>query len=620
MSTPDAQARKSETLPPDTVSSTEVDPAAASRKEPEDPQVQPVVRPLPDEGRHGGHAPAGWEEAYERLLGRFWAAANRDAADNARANAEKPLYLKAMMRLAVPRASGPEITATEEIPGTADDVQLVASRRVAGLDPSAVPGFLRTTLAPSVERLELRREATPEKLTDIVIRVLQPLIDTDDSVELGIELLRFIQVQPPDDRSVGYFDTIDDVANVIARGRADESQRAAAFASHLVLSGLRALCLADPTVIDGRTKPIVSNSAFRIATIMARALNTGRREAPSTERAREVFRDLQTVSVITTPTLAVPEEAADEATFLLGFPPGDAVELFSVLDDMGAVGEAWQRTWSGQAQVVAYSAIAAALGGRTSSAPSRLYNAGVSLALQDSATAGQEQHTRARMLCNALGLRMALIYGDDLYTALIEYSGLSCAVNLVGSFAQYRDMPDVAPDVRDTFRDVAQDLVNLSSWAPLQVVDPELDVSVARLASASTVLRLPTDPDADLTLLPGHLDAAVEAARASMLQERSSDDVVLDTAELLRMIFERLVVPDEEEPIGNIVAGLISDRSEPARVFVERYAPYVSTDGGVGPGPLVAAGLVPPADWDATVSRVTRPRQTISQALRDYGT
>lgn len=111
-------------------------------------------------------------------------------------------------------------------------------------------------------------------------------------------------------------------------------------------------------------------------------------------------------------------------------PPTDVV---TVVTDMGGLARAWQSSPAGLARLEASSAVATAVTKEPRDSAGRFFNAGVSLI--GDAFRNSKMNVRSRLILNALGLRLALLANSDLRAALIEHSGLSCAVNLAGAFS-----------------------------------------------------------------------------------------------------------------------------------------------------------------------------------------
>lgn len=582
----------------------------------DDAELLDVKRTIQEQPQRAG--PASLKQLYERRLERFWAAAHRSAEVHETVG-EWELFKEGMVRLAALGALvDGESQPIEEIPGDVDDVELLVARRMErGMTLEEVADFIRTSLATTIDRLEQRREGTPERRTDIIVRALKPLQDFPESAGLGCELMRYMQTQPIEQRLPGYYDTIDDIGALVRAG-GDEYRLKGVFITHVVLNGMRTLVVRSPEVFNRQALGIVSNSAFRLASMLSGIFND-RKEQPG-ERASAVLRNLQAISVATTPVLSITANGP-ELVQILGFETSHPLEFLTALEDMGSVGPAWQRSRVGQARLTAMSGIIGALAVRKEAAVSRIFNAGIPLVFEDQAhPTSSEALIRAQLLTNTIGIRLALFFGEELFIALTQFSGLNCAVNLIGAFVRYQRNPDAIAGVSESFLPLIQDILNLTNWTAFQGAGSWVDPSLARFAAASGVLKLSPEPLPSFDHFGDHVEAALDSIRETMSASKLPTNPILDAGELIKTLFTSVLILDEDEDLSALVEEMISSREDPASVLIERYEEYASSpDGGDGRGPYVVAGVTPSEEWDQLAAQLLhQPRGTIALMLRQF--
>lgn len=560
-----------------------------------------------------------WEEIYEVRLRRFWAAAHRSAEVPDGVEEEWDVFKESMVRLGALGALVEDDTLpSEEIAGSLDDIQLIVNHRIEqGLVPNEVVNFIRTSLAPTIDRVEQRHEGTPERRTDIIIKALEPLQGTPEGANLGCELMRYMQTQSPEQRLVGYYDTIDDIGSLVRAG-SEEYRLKGVLISHVVLDGMRTL-VSDPRVeFNNFALGIVSNSAYRLATVLSGIFNE-RQEQPGIQASR-VVRDLQAISAATTPVLPIDQAEGTRLARILGFQTRHPIDFLTVLEDMGSVGVAWQNSRIGQSRLVAMSGVTAALADKQVNAVSRMFNAGVSLALEDQTRSSPSEKTvRGRLLLNTVGLRLALFFAKNLFTALTQFSGLNCGVNLVGAFVPYQRMPDAIASVNQEFLPLIQDILNLTKSPTFQDFGARTGPSLARLAAASGALKLPPEAQPNFDLVPQHIEQALDSLRPTMDVSGSLDNLLLDSAQLITSLFDSILVAEESEDLGELVEGVVQNRENADTALIERYTAYASSAGdAVGPGPFVVAEVMTPEEWDGVATQLLKPRITIAPLLRQF--
>lgn len=573
---------------------------------------------MPDPARPPG-VERSWEEIYEIRLHRFWTAAHRSAGMPDGVDEEWEIFKESMVRLGALGALVEDDTPpSEEISGSLEDVELIVRLRIdQGLAQIEVVNFIRTSLAPTIDRLERRHEGTPERRSDIITKALEPLQGSPEAANLGCDLMRYMQTQLTEQRLAGYYNTIDDISSIVRAG-GGEYRLEGVFISHVVLDGMRSLVANARIEFSRSALGIVSNSAYRLATVLSSIFNE-RQEKPDAGTIL-VMRDLQAISAATTPVL--PIDLADSARLahILGFQTRQPIEFLTALEDMGSVGLAWQRTRIGESRLVAMSAITAALADKKVNATSRMFNAGIPLAIGDQARPNPSEKTvRGRLLINTIGLRLALLFGENLLTALTQFSGLNCGVNLVGAFVPYQRMPDAIASVKQEFVPLIQDILDLTNSPALQGLGAQTDPSLARLAAAGGILKLPPETQSNFDLFQQNIERALDSLRPTMDVFTSLDNLLLDAAQFITRLFDSVLVVDESEDLEELVEGVVQSRENADRVLIERYTKYASSaENVVGRGPFVAAEVTTLEEWNEVATQLLQPRSTIAPMLRRF--
>jgi hypothetical protein len=253
-------------------------------------------------------------------------------------------------------------------------------------------------------------------------------------------------------------------------------------------------------------------------------------------------------------------------------------------------------------------------------AVSRIFNAGISLAIEDiNQSSPSEELRRGELMINAIGLRMALLFGENLFTSLTQFPGLSCAVNLLGAFVRYWRMPDAIAKVNQELLPLVQDILNLTNWPALQGLGDRMDPTLARFAAASGVLKRPPEAQPRFDHFAQHLEQALDSLRVTINVSRSLDNPLLDAGQLIQGVFTSILLPDEDEDLERLVEGVTESRKNPDRVFIERYAVYASSPvDPVGRGPFVAAGVMTSEEWNELATQLLEPRSAIAPMLRKF--
>lgn len=228
------------------------------------------------------------------------------------------------------------------------------------------------------------------------------------------------------------------IANLSTLAHTGGEADANAFMLHYALWG--AARLVDEgglTTFERPVATLVSQAAFNVATVITQRLQDVEGQPDATSRA--VINNLATIAAASAVPLAVDDDYAQQILALLDLRAEDAIGTLTALSSMGGTLQAWGERSVDIARLAAVGAVAVAAGPDSRTVPSRLFNAGVSLIAEVRAGRTPEL-IRAQLLLNALGVRWSLqLAQGEVTTAMTEFDGLDCAVNLLSTAVKYRE-------------------------------------------------------------------------------------------------------------------------------------------------------------------------------------
>lgn len=559
-------------------------------------------------------------EAYRVRLEGIWSAALGDAADSMR---EREVFLSAMLRVSEDLANlmtDDEVVLPSEIKGSIQEVELETADWLS-TDPSKgdIAEFLRSSIAPTIRRFERVREGTPELRVDIVARVVFALRGSPEASRLACDLYRYLQTQ--EERESGFYQTVLNLAVVVDAGGPDYVGESI-FLYHSALDGLRMLGDTGRLNLDEErgneaSRQLVSTAAANLAMLIARRVRNLSRD--SVVGAAATLRDLKTISAV---TFAVPPFVTDPGLIVasLQFSTNRPEQFLASIMEMSSSAESWEFGNITTSRLEAAAAVAAFATGNALRAVDLFFNAGVSLR-SESARADGEAKNRlawARMLVNAMGLRLALAAGHTPHETLIDLDGVDCAVNFVGSFAEYKAGASQSAGNAVDVEPLARELVHLAKWPLLRGTGRRLDQD--RLERAAATLGITVEERSSFPELGSLVDSTVDALRrAYLFRSVKQDDVIVDTADLVGRLYGSVLVTMDTQRLQAEVDQLVEERQDTRRTLTERYQLYASDGSGqVGQGPAVVAGAMTEADWQRVAVRLTNPLASVVGAIAEF--
>lgn len=321
------------------------------------------------------------EDIYRELLGELWDIAHEDVPSTAewRDNFVQ-LMLEAGADLAIMIPDEDVSLPSGAIPGNPQEVDRVIADRLSVVKPDSdeLVAFMRSSVAPTIERLERADDGTPETRVDILARVLFELRGSVPAARLASNLYRYLQTQGQ--RSGGFYQTVLNLA-VIVSAAGPERVTESIFLYHAVLAGFHDLAAGREGGAEG-SRNLVSSAASSLARILwrrARAVSNETR----TEKVLPVLRELRRISAVTCPVPLTDEDLARAVTaalYLDGSLGGTlATDALAVVMDMAEMADAWGFDGVTTSDIEACAGVAAAASGSILRAVDFLYNAGVSL-------------------------------------------------------------------------------------------------------------------------------------------------------------------------------------------------------------------------------------------------
>lgn len=217
---------------------------------------QPIAEPTKEPGAQPSGMDTAAEQHQERLsekpalyskrLKLIWSAAHSQVEVDPE-DPEWSAFERAMLRVGdvVALVRDDDVLALDSggpLAGDLDTVELLVIDKVSRQpDALALASYVRNTLAPTITRLEVTGEGTPERRVDVVQRVLSALRGTPAAGHLACELFRYLQNQRSEDRQAGFYATVANLAIVVSAVGGDFRREEGAFIRHAVLDGTRSL-------------------------------------------------------------------------------------------------------------------------------------------------------------------------------------------------------------------------------------------------------------------------------------------------------------------------------------------------------------------------------------------
>lgn len=556
------------------------------------------------------------EERYRNRLVTFWSAAHLNSS--AEDKAEREIFLRTMIEVSEDMAvlvTDAEMSPLPDsvIAGSPQEVDTeIAELLPANPGESEIMRFSRSSLGPTIERLERAGEGTPETRADIVARVLFALRGSPSAARLGCDLFRYLQSQ--EERGAGYYQTVLNLAVIVSRGGPNYVVDSI-FLYHAVLDGFCGLFAGQRLVDTESSRNLVSVAGSSLARILDRRVRA--RNSDTRVQAVPVLRDLRTISAATCSVPSFDDSESREVATVLRLPASRAPELLAVLIDMAEMAEAWGFGDITVSELEASGGVAAAASGNTLRAVDLLHNAGISLRTVKDLPASQvEILSRARMLINAAGLRLAIATQDDLYASLVDLDGIDCAVAFIGTLVEYGSSGDA--DVLAQLAPLANEIAHLAKWPLLQGVKRQSDLS--KIERAATLMEITIDVRSTFPALKKSLQDAIEVLRTSLgLRPQGSENVVMDTASIIGSLYS-LVLPEKDgRSLQSLVVDIVLKRDAAMQLLTDRYRDYLATTpDDVGLGPAVAAGVVTEAEWLSVAERLLDPLTSLVAAIAEF--
>lgn len=562
------------------------------------------------------------EEVYRERLRDFWEAAHRNSP-----NAESAAELEVFLRIMMDASEDLNILVADEevsplsvgiIAGNPQEVDLeVAERMSASTGQSELTQFMRSSIGPTIDRLERAGDGTPETRVDIVARVLFELRGSPAAASLACELYRYLQSQV--ERSEGYYQTVLNLA-VIVSAAWPEYATESMFLYHAVLEGFRDLYGGQNVAAGGVSGNEGSRNLVSIASAnLAKTLGRRIREFDGDARAKalSVLRTLRTISAVTCPVPAFERSHPRVVAAALGLPTGQPAESLAVLAHMAEMAETWGFESVGTSDLEASGGISAAADDNILRAVDLLFNAGVSLRAQkDVPESKAGVMFRARLLLNAVGLRLSLESRDDLRESLVDLDGIDCAVNFIGTLVEYKAIGD--PGVVRNLEPLATEVAHFAKWPLLQRARRRTDLT--RIERAATLLGIAIETRSTFPTLVPSVRLAIEALRRSFdFPDRGSDDVIVDSADAVGRLYGLVLFDEDSRQLQPKLVEIVSKRNIAMQVLIESYAEYATTTSAdVGLGPAVAAGVVGEADWRRVAGQLRDPVTSIASAIAEF--
>jgi hypothetical protein len=555
------------------------------------------------------------EDVYRARLAELWDIAHEDVRSTAEQRADfVRLMLAASEDLAIliPDEDVSPLP-SKAIPGSPQEVDRVVADLLSAVkpDPDELVAFMRSSVAPTIERLARADEGTPETRVDVVARVLFELRGSGRAAWLAGELYPYLQTQGQ--RSGGFYQTVLNLA-VIVSAAGPEHVTESVFLYHAVLAGFRELSAGGSDGAEG-SRSLVSSAASSLARILwrrARAVTSDTR----TKRVLPVLRDLRRISAVSCSIPLFEEDVARAVTVALGLRETPAPDALAVAMDMAEMADSWGFGSVTTSDVEACAGVGAAASGSILRAVDFLYNAGISLRAVPSSP--EQAHTMliARMLVNAAGLRLALAGGQDLFESLVRLDGIDCAVNFMGTFLEYR--PGGEREIVASLAPLAATVAQLVAWPPLQRAERRTDIE--RIERAATSLGIAPQAKTDPPELTEPVEGAIAALKSALtLPADRGPDVLMDTAALIGNLYGRTLVEGGQRQLPALLAELVAARPNGLNVLVDTYAAYCAgRPDEVDPGPAVAAGLIGEAEWQEVARRLRDPLSSAVPAILEF--
>lgn len=560
------------------------------------------------------------EDIYSARLGELWDIAHEDSQSTERRDRFVQLMLEASVDLAILIPDEDVSLPSGAIPGNPQEVDRVIADRLSVVKPDSdeLVAFMRSSVAPTIERLERADDGTPETRVDIVARVLFELRGSVPAARLASELYRYLQTQGQ--RSGGFYQTVLNLA-VIVSAAGPERVTESIFLYHAVLAGFRDLSAGGEGGTEGSLN-LVSSAASSLARILWRRARSMSNET-RTEKVLPVLRELRRISAVTCPVPLIDEDLARAVTAALSLDGSlggtPATHALAVVMDMAEMADAWGFDGVTTSDIEACAGVAAAAGGNVLRAVDFLYNAGISLRTRvNTPEVSAQTMLIARMLVNAAGLRLALAGGQDLFQSLVQLDGIDCAVNFMGTFLEYR--PVGKPEIVASLAPLAAAAAQLVTWPPLQRAERRTDIERIERAATALGIRLPAE--SGLPQLTEPVEVAVAALKSALsLPAQPGEDLPMDTAALVGELYGTVLVEGAPRQLPSVLAELGAARSNALNVLVDTYARYCgSGPDEVGPGPAVAANLIGEAEWNEVARRLQEPLRSAVPAIREFTT
>lgn len=525
---------------------------------------------------------------------------------------ERTLFIDAMQTVGAVIPAG----ATEdEIEGDAAAVRVQVVELVRDAPVQALEDLIRLRLPATIARLDYGGRSTPEDLVDIVATALFPLRQYPAAGTLALALASYVHRQGPGERTPGWYATLVNLGNIITGVKRPETLAGAAVLYHTALAAIREALISPSTPDPDRMIGfVVRNATFNLAAGMADLAQ--RSQLPP--GARDVLRDLKAISAAWASERQADQVLAEAVIEGLRLQRTGRVEdVLTVLVDMGALAMAWERVPVNLARLEAASGLAMAATQNDGDPGARLFNAGISLG-RDGGNRDQKR-TTAQLVVNIIGLRLALMRSDDLVTAMLEYSGLDCAVNLAGAYSRYSEMVQPEDRVLKRLQPLVHQVLALAEFPLLRSRAPAVEVARLKSSASSLAYRVPSS-----TLAPEigeHIYPALRVISEAMGMSApdDNDDLTVD-AKLIGHTFGDYLDSGPDTDTADLetnLSDLVSGRSNPEAVLTDRYERYADGSGTtIGPGPLVVAGFIDIDEWRRRVRASQSPRPIIASLSR----
>lgn len=444
-----------------------------------------------------------------------------------------------------------------------ENMQLIAASRGLELDHEKRFAFMWNEARPLAIRREREKRGTPVERVDLVLSGSIPFLQIFPTSRGRFVCLLRATMDPYLEKKsdADAYVTVGALGDLVNKDTLDDYVASVALYAEVLQRGIRALipgAREDPGSRDewrSLVQQALNNVSAGTMTYLREAQVEDDQSTPLVEKTSRLF-DVS-IAMGLRNTGAVVQASARRSLERMGlFAPGTTDESASadsgklvaldrrcMIPALSGMGSA-----SNEAIYLEYASAVARLEiRRMERVASGMFNAGVSLLRVGSQADGRIPHRLCRMLCNAAGIRAAMWSANgEIHSAIVQYDGDDCLVNLAGAAAEYARSDGRAEEIPRLVRDLGRGISSTYAKYLERIDKARIDGSVVSIESS--LGNPPYQPVGDfggtidrvLELLASELAFSDPQLRnpASTTEEQRGEYLAAVSAEILRLLVE----------------------------------------------------------------------------------